>query len=76
MNNRLINYIATLLLFISCSAALQVSGQVNVSANRGTDSLEINKIIKIVLDQHPSIQEAQEAVKAARCKNYACQNSL
>ena len=67
MNNRLIKYIATFLLIVSCSAALQVSGQVaNAPVNHGSvDSLVLNNIIKIVLDQHPSIQEAQEAIKAA-----------
>jgi len=67
MNNRLFKYITTLLLIVSCSAAVQLSGQtVNISANKGTnDSLVLNNIIKVVLDQHPSIQEAQEAIKAA-----------
>jgi outer membrane protein len=67
MNNRLINFITTLLLIVSCSATVLVSGQtLNVSPKQGTsDSLILSNIIKIVLDQHPSIQEAQEAIKAA-----------
>jgi outer membrane protein len=68
MNNRIINYISTLFLLISCGVTIQVSGQVNatIAVKQGTtDSLGVNNIIKIVLDQHPSIQEAQEAVKAA-----------
>lgn len=67
MNNRLIKYIATLLLIVSCSAAAEASGiAVNASAGRGTaDSLVLSNIIKQVLDQHPSIREAQEAIKTA-----------
>ena len=67
MYNRLINYITTLLLIVGCSAAVQASGHIaNVSVIRGTnDSLVLSNIIKVVLQQHPSIQEAQEAIKAA-----------
>ena len=70
MNNRLFRYITTFLLIVSCSAAVQSNGQnVNVSANKGAnDSLVLSQIIKVVLDQHPSIQEAQEAIKAADLK--------
>ena len=70
MNNRLLKYITTFLLIVSCSAAVQLYGQnVNVSANKGAnDSLVLSQIIRVVLDQHPSIQEAQEAIKAADIK--------
>jgi outer membrane protein len=70
MNNRLFRYITTFLLIVSCSIAVQSNGQnVNVSANKGAnDSLVLSQIIKVVLDQHPSIQEAQEAIKAADLK--------
>ena len=70
MNNRLLKQITTFLLIVSCSAAVQLYGQnVNVSANKGAnDSLVLSQIIKVVLDQHPSIQEAQEAIKAADLK--------
>ena len=68
MNNRLINHITTLFLLISCSAAVQVSGQVNATVSdsrRTSDSIGLSNIIKVVLQQHPSIQEAEEAIKAA-----------
>ncbi|MDP4289975.1 MAG: TolC family protein [Bacteroidota bacterium] len=66
MNKRLIKTLTTLFLIASCSAVVQVSGQANNSAHRViSDSLVLNNIIKVVLDQHPSIQEAQEAIKAA-----------
>ena len=70
MNNRLLKYITTFLLIVSCSAAVHLYGQnINVSANKGAnDSLVLSQIIKVVLDQHPSIQEAQEAIKAADVK--------
>jgi outer membrane protein len=70
MNNRLFKYIATFLLIVSCSATVQLNGQtINGSSNKGTnDSLVLSSIIKVVLDQHPSIQEAQEAIKAADAK--------
>jgi len=67
MNNRLFKQITAFLLIVSCSATVQLSGQtVSGSANKGSnDSLVLSNIIKVVLDQHPSIQEAQEAIKAA-----------
>jgi len=67
MNNRLLKYITTFLLIVSCSATVQLNGQtLNGSSYKGTnDSLVLSNIIKVVLDQHPSIQEAQEAIKAA-----------
>lgn len=67
MNNHIFKQITTFLLIVSCSAAVQLSGQtVSGSANKGSnDSLVLSNIIKVVLDQHPSIQEAQEAIKAA-----------
>ena len=67
MNNRIINYIAKLIFIVSCSAVVLVSGQVaNAQSTKGVnDSLVLSNIIKIVLQQHPSIQEAQEAIKAA-----------
>lgn len=68
MINRPIQYITTFFLLISCSAAVQASGQVNttVSVSRGTnDSIGLTNIIQVVLQQHPSIQEAEEAIKAA-----------
>lgn len=70
MNNHIFKQITTFLLIVSCSAAVQLSGQtVSGSANKGSnDSLVLSNIIKVVLDQHPSIQEAQEAIKAADIK--------
>ena len=68
MHNHLTNYIATLCLLLSCSAAVQASEKVSstVSDGRGTnDSIVLSNIIKIVLQQHPSIQEAEETIKAA-----------
>ena len=68
MHNRLINYIATFFLIISCGTAVKASvpANQNTAGSRGTnDSLGINAIIKVVLQQHPSIQEAGEAITAA-----------